>query len=380
MILTNNQKIKKVLRRKRDMKERIQRIFSFVEEELDAIVIVNGVDPLLDITFFYVTGYETGLFENSVAFLYPDGSCEVLVSTLEETSASKGSVPYTVFTSRDMYYGLIADRLSGMKRIGINSTGLLYKGAMLLLSKAPDAEFIDCESAISRARGVKDKEEVARIQGACDIASKIAGMIPSLIRDGVREDEVAAEMEYAMKKHGADCPAFTTISSFGKNAAEPHYMAGRDTLKMNQFTLFDFGATYKRYVSDVTRTFFFGKASKLDREMYETVLEAQQIGLDSIEPGESMKTPHMNAAKYIDSTQFKGRFIHSLGHSIGMSVHEDLRFSPIEDGVIEPGMVMTVEPGVYLPGYGGVRIEDDILVTKSGYKMLTSAPKEFMEL
>ena len=362
------------------MKERILRIFSFVEEELDAIVIVNGIDPLLDSTLFYVTGYETGLFEHSIAFLYPDGTCHVLVSTLEETSASKGSAPYTVFTSRKEYYDLITDRLSHMKRIGINSPGLLYKGAMLIKDKAPHVEFVDCESAISKARGIKDKEEIERIRGACDIASKIAVMIPSFIIDGVREDEVAAEMEYAMKKQGADCPSFTTISSFGKNAAEPHYMAGRDTIQKNQFALFDFGATYKRYVSDITRTFFFGKASDLDRDMYETVREAQQIGFDSIAPGEPMRAPHDNVAKFIDSTQFKGRFIHSLGHSIGMSVHEDLRFSPIEEGTIEPGMVMTVEPGVYLPGYGGVRIEDDIVVTKSGYKMLTTAPKEFMEL
>ncbi len=362
------------------MKERIERIFSFVERQLDVIVIYNGIDPLIDITFFYVTGYETGLFENSIAFLYPDGSSEALVSALEETSASKGSVPYTVFSSRKEYHDLIAERLSGFTRIGVNSSGLLYKGALLLKVLAPSAELVDCEGAISKARGIKDKGEIARISGACDIASKVASMIPSFIRDGVREDEVAAEIEYTMKRNGADCPSFTTISSFGKNAAEPHYMAGRDTLEKNQFTLFDFGAVYKRYVSDVTRTFFFGKASKLDRDMYETVFEAQQIGLDSVLPGEPMRAPHENVARFIDSTQFKGRFIHSLGHSIGLSVHEDLRFSPTEEGVIEPGMVMTVEPGVYLPGYGGVRIEDDILVTKSGYKILTTAPKEFMEL
>ncbi|MHC1608939.1 MAG: M24 family metallopeptidase [Candidatus Methanofastidiosia archaeon] len=362
------------------MKGRVKKIFDSISGDIDVIVIANHIDPMIDSSFFYVTGYETGLFEGSVAFLYPDGSCVVLVSLLEETSARRGSDEFIVFRSRDEYNSIISERLKGKKRIGINAEELVYKKFELLQKIAPDSTFVDCSKAIISARSIKDKNEIERIRKSCGIASKVADMIPEMLHTGVREDEVAAEIEYNMKKLGADGPSFTTISSFGKNSAEPHYTAGKDTLTDNVFALFDFGAIYSRYVSDITRTFFFGKASKKDKAIYETVFEAQQLGFDTIQAGIPLSGPHIKVANFINNTPYKGRFIHSLGHGIGLSVHEMLRLSPLEERVIEPGMVLTVEPGIYLPGYGGVRIEDDVLVKKNGIEILTTANKEFLEV
>ncbi|HPR42465.1 MAG TPA: Xaa-Pro peptidase family protein [Candidatus Methanofastidiosa archaeon] len=364
------------------MTGRVKRIFDNLEEDVDLIVLINHIDPLLDQAFFYVTGYETGLFEAGVAFLYPDGKCEAIVSKLEETSARKGNIPLNIPSSREEYEAMIEKGLKGADRIGLHYNELIHSRFKLLEKKAaPNSTFLDCTRAINKARAIKDKDEVERIRCACDISSRVASEIPSFLHDGVREYEVAAEMEYRMKKMGADCVSFSTISSFGKNTAEPHYNAGGLALEKNVFALFDYGATYKRYVSDITRTFFYGRASKEDREMYETVQDAQQIGFDAIEPGKKMCEPHDEVASFIDGTRFKGRFIHSLGHGIGLSVHESfIGFMPNMEDRIEPGMVITVEPGIYLPGHGGVRIEDDILVKKNGIEILTKADKDFLEV
>jgi len=364
------------------MNARVKRIFENLEDNVDLIVLINHTDPLLDQAFFYVTGFETGVFESSVAFLYPDGECVALVSKLEETSARKGNIPLEIPGSRKEYESIIEKKLKDAKKVGLHYNELNHSRFKLIEKMSPKgAEFIDCTKAINKARAIKDKDELDRIRRACDISSSVAALIPEFLKEGVREYEVAAEMEYRMKRMGADCLSFPTISSFGKNTAEPHYNAGGDVLKKDVFALFDYGATYKRYVSDITRTFFFGKAKKEEREMYETVLEAQQIGFDSIDVGKDLSEPHDNVAKFIDGTRFKGRFIHGLGHGIGLSVHESfIGFLPNIEGKIEPGMVITVEPGVYIPGHGGVRIEDDILVKKNGIEVLTTADKEFMEV
>lgn len=362
------------------MNKRVRSIFDRLDDELDMIVISNYTDPFIDDTFFYVTGFETGLFEGCVAFLYPDGDCEVLVSRLEETSARKGSVDVTVFSTRDEFESMVSERLKNASKVGINAKALVQEQYRRLERTIPDATFVDCSEAILAARAIKDKDEIDRIRHACSIASDVARSIPSFLHKGVREYEVAAEIEYSMKKAGADGPSFATISSFGKNAAEPHYTAGGDMLAPDMFALFDFGTRYKRYVSDITRTFFFGRPSEEDKELYETVREAQQIGFDAIEVGRPLSVPHKEVDAFFDTTPFKGRFIHGLGHGIGLSVHEPLRVAPLEKRVMEPGMVITIEPGLYFPGKGGVRIEDDVLIKKDGIEVLTSAPRDFIEL
>ena len=152
-------------------------------------------------------------------------------------------------------------------------------------------------------------------------------------------------------------------------------------LKKGDFVLCDFGACYNRYNSDITRTFIFGKASVKQKEMYETVFEAHNIGLEEVRPGIKANKVHEAVNNYIDDTQFKGRFIHSTGHSLGLSVHDGgAKFSPTCDIELKENMVFTVEPGIYIPGYGGVRIEDDILVKKDGIEILTKTPCKIIEI
>jgi len=189
------------------------------------------------------------------------------------------------------------------------------------------------------------------------------------------ETEAAAEINYRMQKYGASAPSFGTNASFGPNSAEPHHEPDERKLRKNDIALFDFGALYQKYGSDITRTYFYGKATKEQERMYNVVLEAQLAAIDAIRPGKTGKEIDAVARNIIEASEFKGRFIHSLGHSIGLSVHDGARMAPTVDLVLEEGMVLTVEPGVYQSGMGGVRIEDDIVVTAKGCRVMTTADK-----
>lgn len=244
------------------------------------------------------------------------------------------------------------------------------------LKKGVKADFVDVWKAIEKARIVKDADEIERLREACRIASRVGDEIPSFLKPGMAEFEAAAEVGYRMQKLGASAPSFPTDASFGANAAEPHHSPGGDRIKKGQTALFDYGALYRRYGSDVTRTYFMGSASKRQREMYEIVRLAQQAGIDAIQAGVNGKEVDAAARRIIDDSPFKGLFIHSLGHGIGLSVHDGGRMAQGVDLILEENMVLTVEPGVYVRGEGGVRIEDDIRVTKQGCELLTSGSRE----
>lgn len=362
------------------MKNRIKKIHDNLKDDVDVIVIQNAADPFLDKSFFYVTGLSTGLFEGSIAIINPDYSLEVLTSPLEEESAKKGDFVLTICESRDERRKMLASRLKNVKKIGINSIELTYKNLLGLKELRPKSEFIDVSEAIKKARVVKDEKEITLLKKACNIVSEVAEEIIDFIHEGIKEYEIAAELCYLMQKKGAIGPAFDTVAAFGKNSAEPHYTASNETLKKSDFILLDFGAKYMRYNSDITRTFIMGKASEKQKEMYEVVLEAQEKALDEIRKGANGKDVHNAAKDCIDKTKYKGKFTHGLGHSIGLATHDGGGLNPVIDIILKEGMVFTVEPGIYLPGFGGVRIEDDVLVTKDGYELLTHATKEFIEI
>jgi len=361
------------------LRKRIEKIFEGTEK-LDAVIFFNGSEPLLDMGFFYVTGLVEGLFEGSMAITYPDNSLEVVTSLLEATSAQKGDFEVTVFKTRDERKKIFKEKLSKLKKIGINSQGLIHRNYNELKELLPDAEFIDVTDNVNKARMVKDEKEVEILHKACVMVSEVAEEIVDFFKVGVKEYEVAAELSYMMQKKGAVGPSFDTISSFGKNTAEPHYTAGDAVLKKNDFILLDFGAKYRRYCSDITRTYFTKDVSEKQKDMYQTVLSAQQTALDEIKPGVNGKDVHQKVSDFIEGTKYKGLFTHSTGHSIGLSVHDNIALTKDMDMILEENMVFTVEPGIYIPGYGGVRIEDDVRVTKDGLEILTTATKELIEV
>jgi len=269
---------------------------------------------------------------------------------------------------------------NNLKLIALNSSELTYESFLEIRSSFKGSKLVDASQAFESARLVKDESEILLIKKACDIASATYGKIPSMLSEGVTESSVAAEMAFDMQKAGASGVSFDSIVAFGKNSSEPHYAAGDARLRRGQFILCDYGAKYRRYCSDITRTLIFGTASKKQKEMYELIRRALELGTELCTSENTGEFVHSKVAALIDSTDYKGRFIHSTGHSLGLSVHDGPGLSSRFKKKLKPGMVMTVEPGIYIPGLGGVRIEDDVLVTKGKPRVLTSAFRDLIEV
>ena len=267
---------------------------------------------------------------------------------------------------------------SSPKTIGLNYSELTVQSLQGIKSAFKASKFIDVSEALKRARLIKDEIEIGFIQRACDISSRVFGRIPSIIdREGISESEVAAEMGFEAQKMGSGSVPFDTIVAFGKNSAVPHHFAGPRILRRGDFVLLDYGAKCERYCSDVTRTLVFGRSTKTQRDMYNVVHEANELGIDNCVVSNTGEGVNSKIGSFIRSKGY--RVLHGYGHSIGLSVHDGHGLDNNPD-YLRPGMVITVEPAVYLPELGGVRIEDDILITKGKPRILTSASRELIEL
>ncbi len=363
------------------MKERVGKIFSKMEEECDAIVLMNGQEPMLDASFYYACGLDSGLFEECTAILLPDNGATLITSQLEESAAKNSSAEIITYSTQKERDDAIKDVLKNSSKIGVNSRGITYSSIQHLMKIINDVKFIDAGNALIKARMIKDANEIEKIRSACKIASAVADRIPEVLSYGKTEYEMAAEIGYNMQKMGASSTSFDTIAAFGKSAAEPHHLPENYKLQKSDMGLFDFGCRISRYCSDITRTFAPIESSELFKKVYETVLNAQSLAIENIKPGICSADIDKVARDHIDSiAEFKGRMIHSLGHGLGLDVHDGGSFSPRSQIILEENMVMTVEPGIYIPGWGGVRIEDDVLVTKNGCELLTHAKKELDEV
>lgn len=227
-------------------------------------------------------------------------------------------------------------------------------------------------------RRIKDAGEIEIIRKAAEIADAAFDSVVKAIRVGVSEKDVALLIDSTMRKLGADKEAFDTIAAFGPNAACPHASPTDDLIQAGGLLKMDFGARYRHYNSDITRTVSIGKPTDKHKEVYNTVLDAQLKAIDAIAPGRPGKEIDSIARDYIASMGYGSNFGHGLGHALGILVHDGPALSQTSDVILQPGMIVTVEPGIYIEGWGGVRIEDDILVTESGCEVLTHATKKML--
>lgn len=241
-------------------------------------------------------------------------------------------------------------------------------------------DFISLNNQIDDLRMVKSEREIERIQKAEEIGDLAFAEVVKKIRPGMTELEVAARIEYELKLHGGEALSFETIAASGENSAMPHATPTNRNLTDGDFLTMDFGCKYEGYCSDMTRTVCIGKATDKMRHVYETVLQANELAISKIRPGMTGKEVDKIARDYIAEQGYDGCFGHGLGHSVGLQIHERPSFSLREDGVIKENMVITVEPGIYLEGCFGVRIEDVVCITKDGVRNLTSSPKQLFEL
>jgi Xaa-Pro aminopeptidase len=240
--------------------------------------------------------------------------------------------------------------------------------------------WVKAPNAVEKLRAIKDETELQAIRDAAVLISNVFQDVVSKIRPGISELDLSAEIEFAMKRAGASGPSFETIVAGGPRSAWAHARPSSKPLAKNELVVLDQGAILRAYCSDMTRTVFLGRPSEKVRDMYGAVLEAQAAAKSAIRPGATAGHVDAAARKVLKARSLALYFTHSTGHGLGLEVHETPRLGRGDKTVLQQGMVLTVEPGVYIEGLGGVRIEDDVVVTSSGAKDLTTAPRELLEL
>ena len=265
-------------------------------------------------------------------------------------------------------------------RLGYLEAYMTVKNLAMLKTLLPNALFAPTTFIVETLASVKDNDEIKNIQKAVDIADVAFGRILQIIKPGIRESEVAAELEYQMKMLGSEDPSFETIIASGYRSALPHGRASYKVIKQGEFVTLDFGAIYAGYHSDITRTVVVGKASAQQKKIYGLVLKSQIAGTRKAKAGLKGSAVDKHVRDIITKGGYGKNFGHGLGHGIGLLIHEEPRLSPLSDTVLQSNMVVTVEPGIYIDGWGGVRIEDDVVITRNGCRVMNKADKSLLEL
>lgn len=271
-------------------------------------------------------------------------------------------------------------RRGGIGKLALEADSMTVAFRDQLAAKLPKVELVNTSGLVGALRLRKDRDEVRRIRGAIECAERAFAVVRDALSPEKTEKEVADELDYAMRRCGAQGASFPPIVAAGPRSALPHAPATDRRIGESSFVLIDWGARDDLYVSDLTRVLIRGKLSAKLRRVYEVVLRAQMRAIEAIRPGVVAKDVDAVARGIIADAGFGRRFGHGLGHGIGLDVHEGPRLASTSDTVLQPGMVVTVEPGVYLPGWGGVRIEDDVLITRNGCRVLTNAAKQLDEV
>ena len=338
-------------------------------EALEALIVLDLVDVR------YLSGF-TG--SAGVLILLADGADVFLTDFRYQTQVAAELDPaIDVRIESESLLKMSCELLAGLgvSRVGFEREQLTYRAwAEWSAREAP--ALVPVEEWIEELRVIKSAPEIAAIRKASGIADETFERILGEVRPGITERELAARLDLELAARGAEGPSFETIVAFGERAALPHARPGQRELRRGDVVLFDFGAVADGYVSDMTRTVAYGEPPAEMREVYALVLEAQSAAIGGIRAGMTGPDADRLARDVIEAAGHGPRFGHSLGHGIGLAVHEAPRLGKRSQDRLESGMTVTIEPGVYLEGIGGVRIEDDVLVTDAGVEVLTSAPKD----
>jgi len=344
---------------------------ALVEQNVDGLLITN------DYNRRYMTGF-TGTA--GVAIVSQDDA--VFITDFRYTEQAKNQVQdFRIVQHEGNVYKEVATQIEkmGIKLLGFEKDTMTYSMYGTYKSLV-SAELIPLSGLIEKIRLIKTEQEINIIKVACEIVDKAFSHILEFIKPGKTELEVSNELEFFMRSLGATSSSFDTIVASGVRSALPHGVATNKVIEKGDFVTLDFGALYNGYVSDTTRTIAVGQPSEKLIEMYNTVLESQLLALEKVGPGMTGIEADSIARNYLASKGYGEAFGHSTGHGIGLEVHEGPALSSRSNAVLEPNMVVTIEPGIYLPGIGGVRIEDDILITETGNEKLTHSTKELIIL
>jgi len=264
--------------------------------------------------------------------------------------------------------------------VGFESRSVTVSFLRELEREARGVQFVPCDEQLDGLRAVKDAAEIRLLKKAARIASESLAEILPLIRPGISETDVAAELEFRMRRRGGDAAAFQTIVASGLRSALPHGTASEKKIENGDLVTIDYGAVYQGFCSDETCTFVAGRPSAKQKKIYETVRQAHDLALEAVCPGRLLSDVDAAARMHIDGAGYKRYFNHGTGHGVGLCVHEPPVVSFRSRATMQKGMVFTVEPGIYLPGWGGVRIEDTVCVTADGYELITPSNKDLQSI
>jgi Xaa-Pro aminopeptidase len=321
----------------------------------------------------YLTGFTGG---DGVLMAGPDWLI-LLVDGRYVTQARDEAAGTEIFEFRNRVDGIMAVASGrAVEAIGFESPCLTVEEYLKLQEKLPEMDFRPLSGELQSLRAVKDEGEIDRIREAARIAGEALAEIRKIIRPGIREREIAIELEYRMRLSGAEKAAFETIVAAGANSALPHATPGSRAIAAGDCVTIDYGAVSGGYHSDETCTYLVGHASDRQREVYELVREAHDRAIRAVRAGVSCGEIDRVARGYLEEAGLGAYFSHGTGHGVGLDVHEAPRLAAGREEILRAGMVVTVEPGVYLPGLWGIRIEDTVLVREEGCELLTQTSKE----
>ena len=342
----------------------------------------EGLDALLVTNFKNVT-YLTG-FTGDDSFLLVTAKDDLLISDQRYTTQLEEECPGLELAIRAPGTKMLEFTAKNVEkakaaRLGIEAESMtvgLRDGLAAAVSKA---ELVPTANWVEELRVVKDRDEIDRTRRACELARRAFDVVRAKLTPAMTEMEVANELEYQARRFGAKGMSFESIVAVGPRAALPHARPTRRRIGESEFTLIDWGVNEGLYMSDLTRVLATAKISPKLRKLYGVVLKAQLAGIEAVKPGATCEQVDRAARAVIEQAGHGKAFGHGLGHGIGLEIHEAPRLAQGQQTVLKPGMIVTVEPGIYFAGWGGIRIEDDVLVTRDGHEVLTSVPKELDE-
>jgi Xaa-Pro aminopeptidase len=325
--------------------------------------------------------YLTGFTGSDGALIIGERQQLLLVDGRYTNQAKREVDGVEVFEYREKIEGIetiISE--SGLKSVGFESTVMNVNTYLKLKEKLQGVTLTPISNKIDAIRAIKDEAEIACIRKAAEISFQALSEVCDLIKPGVREKDIALELEYRMGKCGAAQVSFATIVASGTNSAQPHAAPGSREIENGDIIMIDYGAVYCGYHSDETCTFVVGRANKKQKEVYSLVKKAHDSAVKSVKAGVPCKDIDRIARACIESENLGKYFTHGTGHGVGLDVHEAPRIAAQSESILEAGMVVTIEPGIYIPELWGIRIEDMVLVRNEGFEVLTGVSKDLTEL
>jgi Xaa-Pro dipeptidase len=364
------------------MNDRIQKISNWMKDTDLQLTFITSPDNVFYLSGFLSEPHERllgiAIFQNEEPFLI----CPAMEKEDAKRAGWAGEIVGHSDIDRpwDLIQRAISKRNVSVEKVAIEKEHMNVERFEAISNLFPSSKFVSAEDKVRALRLVKDESEMKKIREACELADFAVEIGVQEIKEGKTELDVLAAIEFALKKKGVNEMSFSTMVLTGANAASPHGTPGMTKIKRGDLVLFDLGVVVDGYCSDITRTVAFGEINEKQHEIYQTVLKGQLAAIQASKAGKACAEVDLAARNIIREAGYGDFFPHRLGHGLGISVHEFPSLTETSTLKLEEGMVFTIEPGIYVPNVAGVRIEDDVLVTKDGLDVLTKFPKELVTI